>query len=47
MQTTAVKNRLSQLLSEQESALLSDWVSQQIKSETARPNLISEGDLRT
>jgi rsbT co-antagonist protein RsbR len=47
MQTTAVQNRLSQLLSEHENALFSHWLSQQLKSETMRPNLISESDLRT
>lgn len=47
MKTATVQNRLTQLLSDQESALLGDWVSRQLKSETMRPNLISENDLRT
>lgn len=47
MKTAITQSRLSQLLSEHESALLSDWMSQQLNSGTMRPNLISESELRT
>lgn len=47
MKTTVAQSRLSQVISEHESALLNDWIRQQLNSETIRPNLISEGELRT
>jgi len=46
MPTTAAESRLSQLLNKQESAILSDWVGQQLESAAVRPNLIAESDLR-
>lgn len=46
MKTTTVQSRLSQLLSAHEAEILSDWVGQQLKSETMRPNLITESELR-
>ncbi|MEZ4728109.1 MAG: STAS domain-containing protein [Caldilineaceae bacterium] len=46
MNSTAAQSRLPQLLSEDETKILADWVGQQLTSETARPNLMAENELR-
>lgn len=39
-------SRLPQLLNEHETKILADWVGQQLSTDTLRPNLISETELR-